>query len=220
MRHRITFLILGALLAAAPAVHAQEHSPVRWSIFGGFNDPVGQTGNILNTGWNFGFGVTFREPGKPLGIRLDFDYAGHNASASFVNTVNKSACTPLNTGLCINGGYANIWSASANLEFQHLFTNTMYGYAIAGIGAYYTDFSLTEYGYGYVCNPWWYYCYIGTGNVIVASRSGTHFGWNAGAGVSFRLEGGSSLFLEARYTWVDTPQQSFEYIPVVIGLKF
>jgi len=38
--------------------------------------------------------------------------------------------------------------------------------------------------------------------------------------VSFRLQGGSSLFLEARYTWVDTSNQKFEYIPVVFGIKF
>jgi len=220
MRPRFALFALGALLAAAPAVHAQEYSNVRWSIYGGFNEPVGNTGSILNTGWNFGFGVTFREPGKPLGLRLDFDYSGNNASASFVNTVNNSQCTAVNTGLCINGGYANIWSATASVEWQHLLTNTMYAYAIAGIGGYYTDFSLTEYGYGYVCNPWWYYCYIGTGDVIVANKSGTHFGWNAGAGLSFRLQGGSSLFMEAKYTWIQTSNQSFEYIPIVFGIKF
>jgi len=220
MHPRFALVILGALLAAAPAVKAQEYSPVRWSIYGGFNEPIGNASSILNTGWNFGFGVTWREPGKPLGIRLDFDYASNNASSSFINTVNNTQCGPGNTGLCINGGWASVWSASLDLEFQHLFTNTMYGYVLGGIGAYYTDFSLTEYGYGYVCNPWWYYCYPGVGNVVVANNSGTHFGWNAGAGVSFRLQGGSSLFLEARYTWVDTSNQKFEYIPVVFGIKF
>ena len=32
------------------------------------------------------------------------------------------------------------------------------GYVVGGVGAYYTQISLTEYGYGYVCNPWWGYC--------------------------------------------------------------
>ena len=214
MWSRISLLALGVMLLAAPRVHAQETSPVRWHIEGGIMQPVGNTNDLLQTGWDFGFGVTFRTPGQPLGIRLDFNYATNNASRTLLNEGSES------TGLNITGGWVDQWSGTVNLEAQHLFTNVMYGYLIAGVGAYYTSVQLTEYGYGYVCNPWWGYCYIASGNSVVASNSSTRFGWNAGAGLSFRLQGGSTLFVEARYTQVETSGQSIEEIPITVGIRF
>ena len=78
---------------------------------------------------------------------------------------------------------------------------------------------LTEYGYGYVCNPWWGWCYTGTGNTVVASNSTTRFGWNGGVGMAFRLQG-PTLFIEARYTRIETSPQPLEFVPVTIGLRF
>jgi len=157
--------------------------------------------------------VTWREPGHPLGVRLDLNYASNNATRALQNEGSAA------TGLNITGGWADIWSASLNLEAQHLFSSTTYGYLIGGIGAYYTQVQLTEYGYGNVCNPWWGYCYTGTGNTVVASNSTTRFGWNGGVGMAFRLQG-PTLFIEARYTRIETSPQPLEFVPVTIGLRF
>jgi len=213
MSLRTTFFALGAVLVGMSTAYAQENSPVRWYMMGGFNTPVGGTADVLSTGWNFGGGLTWRQPGRPFGVRLEFDYSDNGASGKFINSHSSNV-------LRIDGGWADVWSITVDPEFQHLFTDTMYGYVVGGIGAYYVSAALTQYGYGYICDPWWGYCYIGTGQAIVASNSSTNFGWNAGAGVSFRLQGGTSLFIEARYNYIDTSPQKFEYIPVVIGLKF
>src|SRR5262249_40631347 len=74
MLQRLALCAFAALLAAAPRVFAQESSPVRWSIFGGANAPLSNTGDILQTGYDLGFALTWREPGHPLGIRLDLNY--------------------------------------------------------------------------------------------------------------------------------------------------
>ena len=47
----------------------------------------------------------------------------------------------------------------------------------------------------------------------------TKFGWNAGAGMSFALRSGMTLFVEARYNEIQTTQK-FEYVPITVGLKF
>lgn len=212
---------LGALLvAAAPAAYAQYYSsssddqnPVQWHVDFGLNIPTGSNSNLLNTGWNFGFGATFRQPGAPFGLRLDMNYSNNNVSAQGVYQAAGATKTD------INGGWANVWSFTADGEFRHHFNGQMYGYAIAGIGAYYTSLQLTEVGVGYICNPWWYYCYYGTGNAVVVSNAATHFGWNAGIGIGFKLQSGASLFAEARYTWIDTSKQIM-YIPLVFGVRF
>ena len=213
MLSRRALCALALLLAAAPRVHAQEYSPLRWYLMGGANVPLSNTSDILQSGYNFGFAVTWREPGHPVGVRFDLNYTSNNPTRELQNQGSAA------TGLNITGGWADIWSASVNLEAQHLFSRTTYGYVIAGVGAYYTQVQLTEYGYGYVCNPWWGYCYYGTGNAVVASNSTTRFGWNGGAGMAFRLQG-PTLFIEARYTRIETSPQPLEFVPITIGLRF
>ena len=213
MLSRRALCALALLLAAAPRVHAQEYSPLRWYLMGGANVPLSNTSDILQSGYNFGFAVTWREPGHPVGVRFDLNYTSNNATRELQNQGSAA------TGLNITGGWADTWSASVNLEAQHLFSRTTYGYVIAGVGAYYTQVQLTEYGYGYVCNPWWGYCYYGNGNAVVASTSTTRFGWNGGVGMAFRLQG-PTLFIEARYTRIETSPQPLEFVPITIGLRF
>ena len=213
MLQRLALCAFVLLLAAAPRAFAQEYSPLRWYMFGGVNAPLSNTGDILQTGYDLGFAVAWREPGHPVGVRLDINYASNNATRALLS---EGAAA---TGLNITGGWANIWSASVNLEAQHLLSSTTYAYLIGGVGAYYTEVQLTEYGYGYVCNPWWGYCYYGNGNAVVASNSTTRFGWNGGVGMAFRLQG-STLFIEARYTRIETSPQPLEFVPITIGLRF
>src|SRR6201998_1516556 len=136
MLSRLALCALALLLAVAPRAYAQEYSPVRWSIMGGANVPLSNTGDLLQSGYNFGFAVTWREPGRPLGVRFDFNYASNNATHELQNQGSAA------TGLNITGGWADIWSASVNLEAQHLFSPTTYGYLIGGIGASYPHVQL------------------------------------------------------------------------------
>lgn len=223
MSPRTDRLALCAALLLVPAAQAQQYygggpyrqddRPVSWHVMGGLSQPVGSTNDILQSGWNVGGGVTFHQPGSPLALRLDVDYANNSATRSLIDQGQQS------TGLQITGGWADLWSATANAELRVPFAPNFYGYLIGGVGAYYTRISLTEFGYGYVCDPWWGFCYIATGDLVVAEHDVTKFGWNAGAGVAFRLRSGSSLFVEARYNAVQMPQ-TFQYVPVVIGLRF
>jgi opacity protein-like surface antigen len=222
MSMRKMLCALGVLLAtAAPSAYAQYYgsnstyeSPVHWYVDGGANVPASNTSNLLNTGWNFGFGVIFTQPGANFGLRLDVNWSTNNASAH--GLYEASGATNMN----IDGGWVDVWSINAGGEYRIPFNPQVYGYVTAGIGAYYAQAQLTEVGYGYVCNPWWGYCYVGTGQAVVASNSSTRFGWDAGFGVGFKLASGATLFAEAKYTWIDSTNETITYIPVLFGVRF
>jgi opacity protein-like surface antigen len=209
-------LLLPLLLATRPAA-AQTYyyspGPLHWYVMGGLNQPVGGSSQLLQSGWNVGGGLEVRQANSPLSLRVEVSYAANNAAHELIDEGQEQ------TGLQITGGWADIWSGMADAEFHLPLGHGIEAYALGGVGVYYTRFSLTEYGYGYVCNPWWNYCYFASGNAVVARHDDTKFGWNAGAGVSFDLHNGMSLFVEARYNAVQLPQ-TLEFVPINIGVRF
>jgi opacity protein-like surface antigen len=221
MNFRPRLLALLALLAVIPAAHAQyygtygapEGRPVQFYAMGGFSQPIGYTNSILQGGYDVGFGLALRQPDSPLALRLEINYANNNATHALIDQGSED------TNLQITGGWAETWSFTANGEYRVHMGPGVYGYVVGGIGAYYTQISLTQYGYGYVCDPWWGFCYFASGNVIVAQHDDTKFGFNAGLGIAFRLRGTPQMFVEARYTEIETPQK-FQYIPITFGVRF
>ncbi len=221
MRIRLFSFALLALAGLVPRAHAQYYGygaapdsyPVHWYVMAGYNQPVGDTNQILQGGWTVGGGVAFRQAGSPFALRLELSYADNNATHVLLNQGSQD------TGLQITGGWADTWSLTANGEFRVPFGPGVYGYLIGGVGGYYTRISLTSFGYGYVCDPWWGFCYFASGDQVVAQHDVTKFGWNAGAGVSFALRSGMNLFVEARYNQIQMPQK-FEYVPITVGVRF
>lgn len=43
--------------------------------------PASETSRLLNTGWTFGFGVLFTQPGAPLALRVDVSYGTNNVTS-------------------------------------------------------------------------------------------------------------------------------------------
>jgi opacity protein-like surface antigen len=216
----LSLLALGACLSAAPAAQAQfygwgnpDTNPVHWYVMGGVTEPVGNTGNLVQTGWNLGFGMAFTQANTPFSLRLEFQYSDMNA------TRQSLAQTSQGSGLQVSGGWSEVWTGTLNGEYRVPLSPGVWGYVVAGGGLYYNSVSLTENGFGYVCNPWWGYCYTAVGSYVVDSHSTTKLGWNAGAGVAFRLQGGTQLFVEARFNQMQLGQ-AFNYVPITVGLRW
>jgi opacity protein-like surface antigen len=202
MRVQLASFAMGAVLVTASAAAAAQQSPdqdpvMRWHVTAGANLPAGSSADLLSDGWNFGLGLQLHQPDSPFGLRLDFNYSSNNAS---------------------NSGWMSIYSASLDVEVRQ--PGAVYGYLLGGVGIYNVGVRLSEYAGGYVCNAWWSYCYSGNGHAAFAYDSTTRFGWNAGAGMGFRLQNGSVVFVEARYTWVNTSIQPVQYIPVLVGWRY
>lgn len=219
MRVQLASFAMGAVLVTfSCAVRAQqspdEDSVMRWHVTAGANLPAGSSADLLSDGWNFGLGLQLRQPDSPFGLRLDFDYSSNNARNSWLYQTSAGGSGTLN----ISQGWTSIYSASLDVEIRQ--PGPVYGYLLGGVGIYNVGVRLSEYADGYVCNPWWSYCYSGNGHAAFAYDSTTRFGWNAGAGMGFRLQNGSVLFVEARYTWVNTSIQPIQYIPVLVGWRY
>jgi hypothetical protein len=74
---------------------------------------------------------------------------------------------------------------------------------------------------GYWCDWWWGICYPGvtSGQYLIKSNDSWEWGLNAGAGITFELDSGSELYIEAIYHWVQTEQVA-ELIPVTFGIRW
>ncbi len=124
----------------------------------------------------------------------------------------------------IDDGHGEVTSATLALKYSIPFSGSgTHAYGILGLGAYHRSVDLTQtaLGGGYVCDPWWGYCYpaVVEGDVIVASHSNTKFGWNVGGGFEFPAGDYGSWFIEARFQ-LRCGRESHGFIPVQVGLRF
>ena len=74
---------------------------------------------------------------------------------------------------------------------------------------------------GIVCPPWSPWCYPGCtpGTIITDSVSSTDIGYNLGLAITFEVGDGSMIYLEARYTRIET-EDATEILPINIGYRW
>jgi opacity protein-like surface antigen len=217
MSRSISSLFLVALgLMALPSLSPAQS--IRGHLMGGYSETLGTTSDFLQGGYFLGGGFSVTPQYMPLELRFDLAYSEHNASNRLVSMGQQT--TPVQ----IDGGDASFWSATGNLAYYVPFGYGARAYGIAGVGAYHTRVELTQavpfFG-DFICDPFSGFCDggVGVADAVVASRSVTKFGWNAGVGVEFARFYRQSWFIEARYNQINTHNR-IKYLPIVIGLRF
>lgn len=216
---RASWLIVLGLLVVATAIPtmAQDDGPIQGYIAGGYAQPLGKADDYLTGGWNISGGAIWRPaPAKPFGVRFDLGFNTWDATQSAINNYGGSGAA------FVDGGYANMWSLTGDFLFQFGKPDHVGGYIGIGVGGYRRYAALTDYvtQIGYICDPWWGYCYYApyTGSQTVASDTLTKFGYNAAIGMTFPV-GDGEMYIEARYHYVlNSP--AMEYVPVLIGYRF
>lgn len=190
-----------------------QWSHVDFSAGGGFSEPTGRAGNNVDTGWNLDFRGGYK-PTRHLALDLDWNYNRWNLNGRALARYGEPA------------GYTTIWSLS--------FLPSVHGsphwhvspYAMAGPGLYYRNLTLTTPGLvnTVYCDPFWGFCYPATVGVnqVVASSTTYKMGFNAGAGLEFRLgESHVKAFGEARYSRMFTTHGTdLTFVPVTFGLRW
>jgi len=188
---------------------------------GGFNAPQSSS---VTYGGNFtvGGGLNFD---KHIGALIEYQFLDAKLPGYLI----------AETGA--NGGHAHIWSLTIDpvIDLFPKSTNDVY---VTGGGGFYrkvtsfTDPEETEYCY-------YYYCGIGTENVVVGHFSSNQGGFNIGAGFQHRMgglygDGKTKLFVEARFLDVLSPASvsnpnglgttavaaDTKVIPVTLGVRF
>ena len=165
---------------------------------GGPSIPTG----VVNDVYKSGFGVTvpigWQPMNSPFGLRLDLGYSRLNGRSAGENGLTSQPDDP------------NIWSATANATLDLMrFGESRRGalYLVGGGGVFrFTDF----------------YNFDRSDNDPESAFEGepvTKGGLTGGAGLAFPI-GGSSLFVESRYTTAYTEGENTKWVPVIVGLKW
>ena len=204
--------------------HQSIWSRLTYEVGGGFNAPTSDSSPYITWGGNFTLGGGYRfDPRFRMLIEYQFMHdklPGHLIAQ---------------TGA--NGGYAHIWSFTVD-PVVDLFPKSAHGVYVTGGGGFYRKVtSFTDPVPTLYCT--YYFCGIGTANVVVGHFSSNQGGWSVGGGYSYRMggmygEGKMKLFAEARYLQVLSPAvttqpnglgttsvaEDTNVIPVTLGVRW
>ena len=208
--------LLATLVFTSLWSFGQEAPRYNFNIGGGFGLPQARVADFANTGGNFviGGGPNF---GPAMGANLEFMWQDLPPKDSIVALTGAP------------DGAARMYSVTGNLLLHSPERRKAGLYAIGGIGWYHRSWELTRpsISIGTACLPsyaWWgVVCTNGlvSSNAILASGSTDGFGWNIGAGVTYRLgESHFKLYTEARFHVAYHEGVDTRVIPVVFGLRF
>ena len=209
---------LGLALAAlvlAPAAMAQPKKD--WKSWYGdvsvaYSSPEGAAGDAVDSGWNLSGGAIYRPTDWPVGLWTELGYNNFDIKGSILDQ------------LGVNNGDVDIWSLTGGAIWSTQSSKPVNFYLEAGIGWYLIDVTVTNPGVGFVppiCGWWW--CLPGGAvpvDVIVGSESTIRFGYDAGIGITFAVGDGSQIYLEAKYHWAQTTNETTEYVPIAIGFRW
>lgn len=218
----IRFLVALVLLSPlALGVAAAQDKPVKAHFSGGVALPMGNAGDIADTGWTLSGGADFYpKPGSHISYRVDFGVDWMDLSNKFLSQIDTTPNTPLTIDPPDDGDVA-AWRTTGNIVWNSNVSAKTNFYVTAGVGLYYIRANISETGYasGIYCDPWWGWCYPATGTTQYILQDADEWTWglNAGAGISFKVGPTSELYVEAIYHWADTSNGTAEWIPISIG---
>jgi hypothetical protein len=192
-------------LPAAPAAQDDRsgrgyHSHSVWSHLtyeagGGFNGPTSDSSPYITWGGNLTAGVGYRF-NPHVSVLTEYQFIDSKLPGALIAETGS------------DGGHAHIWSLTLAPVIDLMPKHTNDFYVTGGGGFYRKVTSFTDPEEAEYCD--YYYCEVGTENVVVGHFSSNQGGWNVGAGFTHRLggmygDGTMKLFAEARYLDVLTP---------------
>jgi len=196
----IVVLTLACMAGSAPAA-AQQLPRARFGAGLGVTAPqadykADSLGDGFNQGWQGMFFVEFREPKRPLGLRVDVVFGENPANDQFNGDVTLLVGQPTTVKLRMLAG-----NVDATYSFGRS-AGRVGGYVLGGVGSVRATLSTTSGG-------------------LTVDQSENKFAWNAGGGVTYPVRLGV-LFLEVRYCNVATAfgVSKLPFVAATAGLRF
>lgn len=217
MRKYLVVQLFVGVMCLGMVAWAQEEAPhYTFNIGGGIGFPQGSVSDFANSGGNFvvGGGVN---AGPALGFNSEFMWHDLPPKTSVVAATGAP------------DGAARLYSVTGNILLHSQEKMKFGGYAIGGIGWYHRSWELTHpsLAIGTTCLPSYLWWGVVCGNGLVesttklAGNSSDAFGWNAGAGVTYRLgESHAKIYAEARWHFAYTSGVNTRIIPLTFGFRF
>lgn len=180
---------------------------------GGFNAPIGNDQPFITWGGNVTVGGGLRLQ-KHISVLAEYQFMDNKLPGSLIADAGAQ------------GGHAHIWSLTLDpvIDFFPSRKNDVY---VTGGGGFYRK--VTSFTDPEEVEECFYFCTIGTENVVVSHFSSNQGGVNFGIGFTHKLGGDEHLkaFAEARYLWINTPAigetdglGKTELIPVTFGVRW
>jgi hypothetical protein len=211
-----TSLAVAAALSLTIAVSPAAAQGVQGYIAGAYVSPMGTANDYFTGGFNFSGGAIFHPvPSRPFGIRLDFGYNEMGVASGVLSRAQQ-------LGFQVDNGRMSVGSITVDALWHFGHPGHFGGFVGLGVGGYrrYVELTNTVVIPGYICDPWWGWCYPGLvpGDVVTANDTVTKFGYNASVGMTFPV-GAGEMYLEARYHYMITDPAT-EFLPFLIGYRF
>jgi opacity protein-like surface antigen len=172
-----------ACVGATATTAAQERPRARFGIGLGLTAPQGEfrkddLGDGFTLGWQGVALLEFREPGRPVGLRVDVVFGENPANDQLNADVSAFAGQTVTSKLGTLGAHVDVIYSLGPARRRGG------AYLLCGIGTCRVTLSETSGG-------------------ITGSTSETKFAWNAGGGLTLPVRA-AAMFLEARYVNVTT----------------
>jgi hypothetical protein len=180
---------------------------------GGFNAPIGNDRPFITWGGNITLGGGYRLQ-KHVSVLAEYQFIDDKLPGGLIADAGAQ------------GGHAHIWSLTLDPVID-LFPARKNDIYVTGGGGFYRK--VTSFTDPEEVEECYYFCEIGTEDVVVSHFSSNQGGLNFGLGVTHKLGGDEHLkaFAEVRYLWLNTPQIGSpdglgrtELIPVTFGVRW
>lgn len=217
--NRVALVLLALVtgLTFAPTARAAYYHKATFMMAGGLNSPVGATNPYLNSSATISF-AGGRNINKKLALEVEYTHNWLAVDHSVIERAQSDSVQFTNV-------HASLWSVTLNGIYRLNPDRDIVPWLTAGGGYYKRNLLLTENALVYyppVWDPWWGWVDggWGPGEAIVGEHSASAFGLNVGLGVDFEIEGGGSLFIEARYHHAFMKGVEMQLVPVQAGVRW
>lgn len=216
----IAALAFAGVALFAPDSFAQATNYYRkgtFSIGGGFNQPVGDMSNYLNSS-----GSMMIAGGRRLGpsnvIQVEWNHHWLGIKPEVLDRAESDSVQ-------FDNAYASNWSVTLNFVRKFNAGGDYVPWITGGAGYYKRNLQITQNALVYyppIWDPWWGWIDGGwyPGEAITGAREANGFGWNAGLGIDLTIDAGASLFVDFRYHEAVLNGVDTKIIPLMFGVRW
>jgi opacity protein-like surface antigen len=213
----LAIAVLGVSLSSLPSEAAGYWRKGTFVAGGGFNFPVGDIDNYLNSSGSMLIGGG-RHISKTLTAQVEWNHNWLGIDPSVIDRAQSDSVT-------IDNAYASQWSMTLNLVRRFNPDRDIVPWVTGGFGYYKRNVQITQnvaVYYPPIWDPWWGWIDGGwaPGEAITGSREASGFGFNVGVGVDLEIESGASLFLDVRYHQANLDGVNVTIVPVMAGIRW
>jgi hypothetical protein len=208
-------------------LHAQERGDdnpeINSNVGITVNAPVGDTSDVINTGWGITAGVGYNVNRRNAFVG-EFQWNRLYANSQVLLPLSSTLTSPSNLS-----AFTDLFYVTGNYRYE-LRGRLLGAYLIGGVGWYHRSSNLSQpiaSGSSTVCTPawqWWgFNCVSGfvSVNQTLATSSSSSFGVNGGIGATIRVaEAPYRLYFESRYHYAPNTSIKTEFIQVTFGIRY